>query len=84
LLKYLPDDSNDDIPPENPLAYSLFWKNPKFFITNVSLMITLAGNLFLLTGIIFGIENYPGIEDQEVHLITFYTTVYGICMYVLS
>jgi hypothetical protein len=28
-------------------------------MTNTALMITIAGNLFLLTGIVFGIKNYP-------------------------
>ena len=41
--------------------------------------------MFLLTGIVFGIKNFPGVsEDHMVWLIGIYTTVYGVAMFCLA
>ena len=42
------------------------------------------GNVFLLTGIIFGIKDYPGEEGKLTILLGLYSVVYGIGMYILS
>ena len=55
LLVPLPDDTFDTENKENPLSYIEFLKIPKFLTTNLGLVMTLTANLFLLTGIVFGI-----------------------------
>ena len=55
LLVPLPDDTYDNENKENPLSYIEFLKIPKFLTTNLGLVMTLTANLFLLTGIVFGI-----------------------------
>ena len=50
----------------------------------MSQVITITGNVFLLTGIVFGIEDFPGNEDSLSYLMGLYSIVYGITMYFLS
>jgi hypothetical protein len=61
-----------------------FLANSKFLWTNLALLVTLTGNLFLLCGIVFGIKDYPHLENHMVSLIGCYTVVYGLGMYALS
>jgi hypothetical protein len=84
VLKILPPDTNDEDTKPNPLSYMDFIKIPRFFATNLSMVATLTANMFLLTGIVYGIEDFPGYEDHMVKLIGVYTAVYGVLMYILS
>ena len=63
LLKPLPPDTYDEDSKPNPLSYMDFIKIPSFFATNLAMVATLTGNLFLLTGIVYGIQDFPGYED---------------------
>ena len=80
----LPDDTYDSESIENPLTYTEFLRIPKFTTVNIGMVMTLNTNLFMLTGIIFGINYFPGCESHMTLLIGFNTFVYGIGMYVLS
>jgi len=84
LLKPLPADTNDEQTQPNNLSYIEFIKIPKFFATNLCMVATLTANLFLLTGIIYGINDFPGYENHVVYLIGVFSAVYGISMYILS
>lgn len=83
-MKPLPPDTSDEITTESNLGYLEFLKIPKFFATNVSMVFTLVGNLFLLTGIVYGINDFPGYEHHMVNLIGLNTAVYGVVMFILS
>ena len=50
----------------------------------MALAFTVSGNLFLLTGIVFGIKEFPGYDDHIVYLIGIFTLVYGIFMFMLA
>jgi Na+/melibiose symporter-like transporter len=85
LLKPVPEDNHDQIEEDKEnLSYMEFLRNPKFLCVNLSQVITITGNVFLLTGIVFGIDYFPGHEGSLSYLMGLYSIVYGIAMYFLS
>ena len=85
LLRPVPDDdANTEQEEKESLSYMEFLKHNKFLCTNFSQIITITGNVFLLTGIVFGIKEYPGHEGSLSYLMGLYSIVYGVSMYFLS
>ena len=58
--------------------------NKKFLCSLLCSALTITGNVFLLTGIVFGITSYTSNEDHLSYLIGLYSIVYGISMFALS